>query len=138
MRNPPRMPASAPASYAVPRDVVVLSAINENKKRRRRNAAPPFHLWNCTVCLLGLALLSQLLNLLPLRFDLTLLLIHLRLSLRIGVFLVLHRVADYVAGTAAQNATDCSARQRMAHGRADDRAGTRANRGAAERSLLTS
>jgi hypothetical protein len=53
------------------------------------------------------------LDLLSLILDFLLLLIHLRLGLRVGVFLVLHRIANYVASAAAQHTTDCGACERM-------------------------
>src|SRR5712664_3170290 len=87
--------------------------------------------------LLGLALLPQLLNLHPLRLDLLLLLLDLSLSLLVGILLILHRVADYVAGATAHNAADCSARERMSDCSANDCAGTCAERGTAEGTLFT-
>ena len=66
--------------------------------------------------LLGFRLRLELLNLLALIFDFLLLRLHLRLGLRVGIFLVLHRIANYVACTAAHNTADRGARERMAYG----------------------
>ena len=58
-----------------------------------------------------------------LAFELSLLLGHLCLSLRLLRFPVLHRIADSKTSNTAQRATDCCARSRRAHCRADYRAG---------------
>jgi len=97
MRKAPERRGCARANYAVRLEFVR----SHRKKGRRRKTATPFSIYNREVCLLGLALLPQLLNLHPLRLDLMLLLLDLSLSLRVCVFLILHRVADYIAGTAA-------------------------------------
>ena len=58
--------------------------------------------------------------------DFLLLRLYLLLGLRVGVFLVLHRIANHVASAAAHNTTDRGPRERMTHGRAYDcsRSGT--------------
>src|SRR5260370_15634767 len=90
------------------------------------------------VRLLGFRLRSQLLDLLALTLDLLLLPLHLPLGLRGGVLLILHRIADYIAGSAAQNTTNRGARERMAYGRPDKCAATCAQRGAAKGAFFTS
>src|SRR5208337_3343625 len=95
-------------------------------------------LFNRADRLLGFRLRLQLLDLLALILDLLLLRLHLLLGLCVGVFLVLHRIADYIAGTTAQNATDRSPRERMAHSGTYDRPGTRAQRRAAQGAFFTS
>jgi hypothetical protein len=82
-------------------------------------------------------LLPHLLNLHALRLDLLLLLLHLSLSLSVSVLCILHRVADYIAGAAAEQTADRSTRKRMAHCRANERATTRTERCAAESAFFT-
>jgi hypothetical protein len=78
------------------------------------------------------------LNLLALILYFLLLLLHLLLGLRVGIFLILHRIADYVAGATAQKTTERGACQRMAHGCSDQCAAACTYRSAAERALFTS
>jgi len=138
MRKAPARQDCARASYVVR---------PERDRSREKKAAPKngtafficgFVDLSFRIELFGLALLSQLLNLHPLRLDLLLLLLDLSLSLLIGIFLILHRVADYVAGTAAEYAADRSARERMADCRSDERAATCTDCGSAEGALFTS
>src|SRR5260370_690052 len=97
-----------------------------------------YHSLDRTVRLLGFRLRPHLLDLLALTLDLLLLPLHLPLGLRAGIFLILHRVADYVTGAATQNTTDRGAGERMAYGRPDKCAATRAQRRAAEGAFFTS
>ena len=77
-------------------------------------------------------------DLLALTLDLLLLPLHLLLGLRGGVLLILDRIADYIAGAAAQKTTNRGARERMAYGRPDKCAATRAQRRAAKGAFFTS
>jgi hypothetical protein len=120
-----------------------LSGLASAEKKATPKTAPPFSFVKSRDLfirsrLFSLALLPQLLNLHPLRLDLLLLLLDLSLSLLIGIFLILHRVADYVAGTAAEYAADRSARERMAYCGSDERAATCTDCGSAEGALFTS
>ena len=63
--------------------------------------------------------------------------LHLRLRLLIGVVLILHRVADCEAAHAAYGRADRSARARCADRSADDRTGSGADSGAADRAFFT-
>src|SRR5208282_3191834 len=87
--------------------------------------------------LLGLVLLPQLLDLRALLLDLLLLLLDLRLGLLICDFLVLHGVADRVAGHASHARTDRGARAWMPHRSTNDRAGAGAETCATESALFT-
>jgi len=79
----------------------------------------------------------QTFELTTLRLDLTLLLLDLALCLRVLIVPILHFVADRIAADAANATTDCGARQRMADGRANYRAGTGTKQGASARAHLT-
>jgi len=87
--------------------------------------------------LFGLVLLPELLDLLALLLDFLLLSLHLRAGLILSVFLVLHMIADRVAGYAAQARTDGGTRARMTDGRADNRAGASAESCATEGPFFT-
>src|SRR5208283_5256882 len=87
--------------------------------------------------LFGFTLILQLLNLLLLVLDLLLLRSNLRLSLSVGVFLILHLVADRVPAKRADAAADCGTRQRVTDSGAYDRAGCGSHAGADERAFLT-
>src|SRR5580698_7331954 len=111
--------------------------IAEKQKERRLS----WRRSDCSVArsgLLGFRLRLQLLDLLALILDFLLLRLHLRLGLCVGVLRILHRIADYVAGSTAEHTTDCRARERMAYGRTHDCASTCAESGAAESTLFTS
>src|SRR5580704_6172787 len=102
--------------------------IAEKQKERRLS----WRRSDCSVArsgLLGFRLRLQLLDLLALILDFLLLRLHLRLGLCVGVLRILHRIADYVAGTTAEHTTDC---------RAHDCASTCAESGAAESTFFTS
>ena len=70
--------------------------------------------------LLSFGLRLHLLDLLVLILDFLLLLLYLLLGLRVGIFLVLHRIANYVASATAHNTADRGARERMTYGCAYD------------------
>ncbi len=77
--------------------------------------APPF----CSIAgfrSLGFRLRFELLDLLALILDFLLLRLYLLLGLRVGVFLVLHRIPNYVASAAAHNTSNRGARERMTYG----------------------
>ena len=118
-------------------------ASRRNRPARKTKRATP----NCgaalfrqdrAVRLLGFRLRLELLDLLALILKFLLLRLHLLLSLCVGVLLIQHRVADYVAGATAQNTTDQGARERMTYGRPDQRAAACTHRSAAESALFTS
>jgi hypothetical protein len=78
-------------------------ARRQKRKERRLDRRRPFFLSGRAVRLFGLLLRPHLLNLLALILDFLLLLLHLCLGLCVGVLLILHRVADYVAGSTAKH-----------------------------------
>src|SRR5207245_4326884 len=86
--------------------------------------------------LLGRLFSLQLLNLASLALDFALLIVDLPLLLPRGDFLVLHRVADHVAGARAERTTDCRTRTRSAHRGADYRTSAGAENATAYRSFL--
>jgi hypothetical protein len=94
--------------------------------------------WVARFRLLGFRLRLHLLDLLALILDFLLLLLHLGLGLRIGVLRILHRIADYVASSAAEDTTERGARQRMADGRSDQGTTHCTNTSSAKRAFFTS
>jgi len=90
-----------------------------------------------TGVLFGLLLALHLFDLLALIFNFLLLLLQLRLRLLIGVFLILHRVANRKAAYATHRTTDRGACSRMANGRADYGARAGAEHRADTRTLFT-
>src|ERR1700719_4718811 len=76
--------------------------------------------------LFGLLLILKLLKLAPLLLDLLLLRLDLLLGLLIGGLIVLHFVANRIAGNAAECATDRRPRCRCSHRGTNDRSANRA------------
>src|SRR5260370_7445436 len=88
---------------------IVQAKAAEESDRERTVAEPPR--WHVTpsaraVRLLGFRLRPHLLDLLALTLDLLLLPLHLPLGLPGGVFLILHRIPDYIAYATAQPPTN--------------------------------
>src|SRR5713101_12302 len=126
---PPRVPVSRvesgcpehPATTNAPANAI-LAITPDFLRIKRISFITPITIRN--LGLFGFLLPLQLLNLLPLLFDFLLLLLHLRLSLLIRGFLILHRVA---------NREPCTW---SADGGADNRPGRSTNARTSNRALL--
>src|SRR5271166_6760 len=132
MPAPPRVPSSRVESGSPEHPATRKSAASANE------AVIIACLRIAFLCpLFGFALTLQLLNLLLLILDLPLLRSNLRLSLSVGVLLILHLVADRVSAQCADAAADRGARQRVTDSGADNRARRGSHARADERALLT-